>query len=184
MNLPDATYNRQDIKLLRNKKAEAVLVPAIHTTGLLHGTNAYVRAVKNALGEHGMVIATLLRDGDEPGLVIPLAWLYAPSRDDNRTIPGGMLVTLKDRAVFAWQQFREGRSGSLGMCDICVRTIAYVDVKEAEAQKALISVTTTDRFCQFIPLNFLDKHKRQPLYTLSIVAYVVNSFLSASPADS
>ena len=59
-------------------------------------------------------------------------------------------------------------------------TIAYSDVLTADAERALISVTAADRFCQFVPLNFLDKAKRQQVYRKSIVQYVVNSFRSAS----
>ena len=177
-NRPDARYDRSDLKARRNKDGEARLVPAIQSTALLHGTNAYTKAIRTTLGEHGVAVGTLVRSDDEPVLVIPLSRVYAPSRENDQTIPGGMLVTLGDRAIIAWQQFREGRSGSLGMCDACVRTIAYSDVQAADADKALISITTADRYCQFIPLNFLDKQKRQQVYRQSVVQYVLNSFLS------
>ena len=53
-NKPDAAYDRSDLKRLRNKRGEARLVGAIQSTALLHGTNAYAKAIETALSEHGV----------------------------------------------------------------------------------------------------------------------------------
>ncbi len=135
-----------DLKRLQNDAAAKKIVSVVQYTALLYGTDSYLKACEKAIAEHGIAAGALLDDKTEPVLFVPLA--SVDPGEGEKVLDGGLLVTLSDGAIIAWNNFRKW---GFGMCSVCASSIPYEVVEDASKDGALFTVVTSDRRWQFIP---------------------------------
>jgi len=173
----EITCTRSDLKRLQSDLARDAILTVVQATALLHGTDAYPQVAGKAISEHGIAAGSLLDGRDDPVMFVPLA-LVDPGKGESVLRDSGLLITLHEGAIIAWQQFRN----KLGLCYSCAATIPYDNVQTADLEGARFKVATIERCWEFVPKNFLDKNKRQKTYRTSIMPYILNSFrLSLEP---
>jgi hypothetical protein len=132
-----------------------------------------------------IMAAAILMPPQQIGLLVVPLHTVMPPVDDPRILVGGVLVTLKDRAIIAWLRTpRAGQSHARGGKSIAhAQAIPYSSVLEGHIAEdtGAIALTTSDLGPWQFVTKAVDDHRRR-LYRQPIRPLIVQSFLGQALA--